>query len=75
VEIVEIVSLFTFYNYNIDKFIFTFNIFSLILKLSDWPPESMDIHILYDHDNEEHETDSREDRDSEAIANRYCDSS
>jgi len=26
------------------------------------------IHVLYDHDSEGHEADSREDRDSEAIA-------
>lgn len=33
----------------------------------------MDMHILYDRGSEGHEVDSREDRDSEAIAD--CDSS
>lgn len=37
-------------------------------KLSDRPPEPMDVHVLYDRGSEGHEADSREDRDSEAIA-------
>jgi len=44
----EFVSLFTFHNYDIGGFIFNFHIFLLIPKLSDRPPEWMDIHVLYD---------------------------